>query len=181
MLMEIEFEGGSALAFLAIILIMALLLFGLVGKLVTPVHAQEARLLTPDRWTAYKLQRLARKETVHIVADARELRKILGSDEPDPVAAMLLAQRIYADHLNGSSATAAARGALIAAAEAAVRATVGEIPRTEAVSAFNSALQRIEALGTTAEPVAPMGAPTLAPTAAPTHIPTLPPALTPTP
>jgi len=173
--MEIEFEGGSALAFLAIIIIIALLLFGLVGRLVTPVHAQEAQLLTPDRWTAYKLQRQARKETEHIVKDARELRKILAADEPDPVNAMLLAQRIYADHQDGSSATAAARGALIAAAEATVRATVGEIPRAEAVAAFNQALARIDALGTTAAPVAPMVTPPSIST------PAQPPVLTPTP
>ena len=145
----------------------------------TPVHAQEAQLLTPDRWTAYKLQRQARKETEHIVKDARELRKILAADEPDPVNAMLLAQRIYADHQDGSSATAAARGALIAAAEATVRATVGEIPHNEAVTTFNGALQRIDALGTTAEAVAPIGKPT--PAIIPNQTPTLTPVLTPTP
>jgi len=179
--MEIEFEGGSALAFLVIILIIALLMFGLVGKLVTPVHAQEVQLLTPGRWTAYKLQRQARKETEHIVKDARELRKILAADEPDPVNAMLLAQRIYADYQEGSSATAAARGALIAAAEATVRATVGEIPRDEAVAAFNQAVQRIDALGTTADTVAPMARATPTPTITPTPTPALTPTLTPTP
>ena len=177
--MEIEFESGSALAFWVIILIIALLLFGLVGKLVTPVHAQEVQLLTPGRWTAYKLQRQARNETEHIVKDARELRKILDADESDPVNAMLLAQRIYADYQEGSSATAAARGALIAAAEATVRATVGEITRDEAVAAFNQALERIDALGTTTEPVAPMTTPI--PTVTPITTPSLTPALTPTP
>lgn len=150
--MDIELEGSSVTVIIIIVLLTALLLFGLVGKFVSPVYADQTLTLTPARWTAYKLQKQARKETEKLIRNAQRVQHILESDNPDPVEAMLVAQDIYADHQNGSSATAAARGALIAAAEATVRATIGEIPRNEAIAAFSVAIDRIDALSTTAKP-----------------------------
>lgn len=151
--MEIELEGGSAIAFVIIIAVIALLLFGLLGKFVTPVDAAgEPMLLSPARWTAYKLQKEARQETKKLVRDARRIQAILESDVPDPVEAMLAAQDIYADYQEGSSATAAARNALIIAAEATVKATIGEIPRDQAVAAYHAALERIDALSVVSHP-----------------------------
>ena len=151
-LMDIELEGGNAIIALILILILALFLFGAVGKFVTPVDAAgNPSTLSPARWTSYKLQKQARKETKRLVRDAQRVQSILESDTPDPVEAMLVAQDIYADYQTGSSATAAARGSLILAAEATVRATIGEIERDEAVAAYNAAMQRIKALSTVGE------------------------------
>ena len=147
--MDIELEGGSAIAVIIAILLILLLTFGLVGRFVTPVDATGLpEYLTPARWTAYKLQKEARKETEMMVRDARRIQAILEKDTPDPVEAMLVAQDVYATYQTGSSATAAARNALIAAAEATVRATVGEIPRDDAVAAYEQAVERINALST---------------------------------
>jgi len=160
---DIELEGGSAIAVILITLVIILLLFGLVGKFVTPVDAAGNPVtLSPARWTSYNLQKQARKETERMVQDAQRIQRILESDTPDPVEAMLVAQGIYADYQTGSSATAAARNALIIAAEATVKATIGEIDRDEAVAAYHTAMDRIDALSTVTE-------------SAPKHIPTPPP------
>ena len=147
--MEIELNDSGAIVALLIILISVLLFFGLVGRFVTPVFADEPQVLTPSRWTAYKLQKQAYRETRRLIQDAERLNDLLNSETPDPVEAMLVAQDLYATWQSGSSATAAARNALIAAAQATVQAAVGEIPRDEAVAAYNSAIDRIKALSFT--------------------------------
>ncbi len=151
--MDIELEGGSAVAAIIIMLFLALLFFGLVGKSVTPVDAAgDPVTLSPSRWSAYRLQKQARKETQRLVSDAQRIQAILESDTPDPVQAMLVAQDIYADYQTGSSATAAARNALIIAAEATVKATIGEIDRDQAIAAYHAAMERIKALSTVTDP-----------------------------
>lgn len=161
--MELELEGGNAIAALLITLFVALLFLGLVGKFVTPVDASGSPVtLSPARWTSYKLQKQARKETQRMVRDARRIQSILESDTPDPVQAMLTAQDIYANYQTGSSATAAARNALIVAGEATVKATIGEIDRNQAIAAYQTAMDRIKALSTATEP-APSKIPTPTP------------------
>ncbi len=121
--------------------------FGLLGAAVTPVDAQgKPMLLTAQRWTAARLARQAKAETEALVKDASELRRLLERDHPDPIAAMLLAQRLYAEHRTGSTATVAARQALIAAAEVTARYAVGAASRQEAIDAYRAAMSSIEAL-----------------------------------
>jgi len=59
---------------------------------------------------------------------------------------MLLAQRIYATHRTGSTATVAARQHLIAAAEITARYAVGAASRQDAIAAYQDAMASIEAL-----------------------------------
>jgi len=121
--------------------------FGLLGAAVTPVDAQgEPVLLTAQRWTAARLARQVNAEIKALVKDAAELRRLLESDHPDPIEAMLLAQRIYAKHRTGSTATVAARQALIAAAEVTARYAVGAAARQDAIDAYHAAIASIEAL-----------------------------------
>lgn len=127
----------------------ALVLIGLalLGRGVTPVEADRPAVLTPARWTAASLARQARAETARLQQDAGELRAFLaGPANPDPVQAMLLAQRLYAGHRQGTSATAGARQALIDAAATAARYASGAASRDQAVTALNEALARIQAL-----------------------------------
>lgn len=102
------------------------------GHFVTPVVAQAPQLLTPERWQAAELARKAAAEVVRIDADMA----LLEEDKSEPVSAMLLAQRIYARHREGTSATAPVRLALIAAAEAAARYASGAADRDSALSAL---------------------------------------------
>ena len=121
--------------------------FGLLGAAVTPVDAQdEPVLLTSQRWTAARLARQASAETAALVQDAAKLRRLLEREHPDPIAAMLLAQRIYAGHRTGSTATVAARQAIIVAAEVAARYAVGAATHQEAIDAYHAAIASIEAL-----------------------------------
>ena len=131
----------------AALLLVVLIGFGLLGAAVTPVDAQgEPALLTAQRWTAARLARHANAETEALVKDATELRRLLEREHPDPIDAMLLAQRIYAEHRTGSTATVAARQALIVAAEMTARYAVGAATRQEALDAYHTAMASIEAL-----------------------------------
>ena len=121
--------------------------FGLLGAAVTPVDANDQPvLLTAGRWTAARLARQANAETEALVADASDLRRLLEREHPDPIDAMLLAQRIYAAHRTGSTATVAARQHLIAAAEVTARYAVGAASRQDAIAAYQDAMASIEAL-----------------------------------
>jgi len=120
--------------------------FGLLGAAVTPVDDDQPVLLTAGRWTAARLARQANAETEALVADASDLRTLLERKRPDPIDAMLLAQRIYATHRTGSTATVAARQRLIAAAEVAARYAVGAASRQDAIAAYQDAMASIEAL-----------------------------------
>ena len=129
------------------LLLAVLIGFGLLGAAVTPVDAQgEPMLLTAQRWTAARLARQANAETEALVKDAEELRRLLERGHPDPIAAMLLAQRLYAEHRTGSTATVTARQALIAAAEVIARYAVGAATRQDAIDAHHAAMTSIEAL-----------------------------------
>ena len=126
-------------ALLAILIALAVF-----GAVVTSAQAGDPELISPDRWTAARLARQAQAEAQALMHDASQLRNLLEANQPEPVAAMLLAQRIYAVHRKGTSATGGARQALIYAAEISARYAVGELPRQAAVTALNDALNRIE-------------------------------------
>ena len=131
--------------YVLLVLVVCLFAFAILGAAVTPAGAQ-AQVMTPDRWTAFALARQARTETEALLTDAGALRAMLEQDRPDPVAAMLLAERLYARHNQGTSATGGARQALITAAEATARFAVGELPRQAAAEDFNVASSLIETL-----------------------------------
>ncbi len=129
-------------ALLAIIIALAVF-----GAVVTPTQAGDhPELISPDRWTAARLARQAQAEAQALMHDASQLRNLLEANQPEPVAAMLLAQRIYAVHRQGTSATGGARQALIYAAETSARYAVGGLPRQTAITSLNDALNRIEPL-----------------------------------
>ena len=99
--MEIEINAltrqniivAATAALLALVTVMALL-----GRAVTPVDAGMAVLLTSARWQEYSLARQARGEAALLQQDARDLQALLAAKHLEPVAAQLLAQRIYANH-----------------------------------------------------------------------------------
>jgi len=142
--MEISLDFGKAWqAALGFFLALALLL---IGRAASPVTAEGPAILTPDRWQAAALARKAGAEIVRLAADAQALHDLAARETPDAIQAMLLAQRIYAGHRQGTTATAPARQALIAAAEATARYASGGVPRQTAVDAINAALERIRVL-----------------------------------
>lgn len=143
--MEISLDFGKAWkAGLGLIAALALLL---IGHAASPAVADGPLLLTPDRWQAAALARKARAEVVRLAADAQSLHDLAARETPDAIRAMLLAQQIYAGHRQGTTATAPARQALIAAAEATARYASGGATRQTAVDAVNTALERVRALG----------------------------------
>ncbi len=142
--MEISLDFGKAWqAGLGLCLALALLL---IGRTATPVIADRPAILTPDRWQAAALARKAGVEIVRLAADAQTLHDLASREPPDAIQAMLLAQQIYAGHRQGTTATAPARQALIAAAEATARYASGGVPRQTAVDAVNAAVERIRVL-----------------------------------
>ena len=104
--MEIELGTWPAKRMLfGCLAVLALIGLALLGRGVTPVVADGPTVLTPVRWAAANLSRQARVETERLQRDASELRAFLASPTPpDPVQALLLAQRLYASHRQGTSA-----------------------------------------------------------------------------
>ena len=110
----------------------------------TPLEGATPVLLTPERWQGAALARQASAETTSVEADLMVLQRTLEGGKPDPVPAMLLAQRIYARHHAGASATAPARTLLIEAAAAAARYAAGSTDRTTAIEALTAAQERLK-------------------------------------
>ena len=154
--MQIEIglsESKVALAVLVVVVLASLIAIGLLGRVVTPRRSGEATWLTPERWQAAALEQRAQAETEILHQDYSDLRQLLEASALDPVDAMLLAQRIYADNRSGTSATAIARQSLIAAAATTAQFASGSAAQSDAVTALNLALSRIEMLSPSPTPV----------------------------
>ena len=137
--MQIELQLPKEVSLKAItVTTLIFVIFGLgtLGYGVTPVEADQLVLLTPERWQAAGLARQAMAEVVVIQRDLGSLNQLLAGENPDPVAAMVLAQRIYANHKTGTSATATVRTTLIDAAERTARYATGTEERNDAVDAL---------------------------------------------
>jgi len=148
--MDISLEDARPFVIGALITVL-LVGLALLGHGVSPVEAGRPQLLTPERWLAAALTRQAAGEIAHLVNDVRSVREMLAKEPPDAIHAMTLAQRVYAAHRTGTAATAPARQALIAAAEAVARYAAGGLARNDAITALNAALERIQALAPTAD------------------------------
>ena len=111
------------------------------------IVAGEPIWLTPERWQAARLARLAQAETLKLSADLDALATLMDAEMPNPVSAMLLAQAVYAHQRTGTSATATARQAAIVAAEMVARYTAGSADFTSAANALDIAYLRLAPLG----------------------------------
>lgn len=131
---------------LAALALAALFTLGWLGYWATPLEDGQPILLSPERWQAQRLARVARQESEAVYRDAEKLVRLLDSPAPDPVTAMLLAQGIYARQRTGTSATAPARQALIAAAEVSARYASGSLDKESALAATVEALGKLERL-----------------------------------
>ena len=150
--MDISLEDARPVAIGA--LVVALLVgLALLGHGVSPIEAGRPQVLTPERWLAAALTRQANAEIARLANDAQTLRDTLAKEPPDAIRAMTLAQRIYAAHRTGTAATAPARQALIAAAEAVARYAAGGLERNAAITTLNAALERLKALAPTPDDV----------------------------
>lgn len=143
--MDISLEDARPFVIGAFITVL-LVGLALLGHGVSPVEAGRPQLLTPERWLAAALTRQAAAEIARLVDDVQSVQEVLAKEPPDAIRAMTLAQRVYAAHRAGTAATAPARQALIAAAEAVARYAAGGLARNDAITALNAALERIQAL-----------------------------------
>ncbi len=146
MYLDLSATRSTRYFLLAMLCLAALFSLGWLGYWATPVEAGQPILLSPDRWQAQRLARVARAESESVYRDAEKLVRLLDSAAPDPVSAMLLAQGIYARQRTGTSATAPARQALIAAAEVSARYASGSLDKEEAFAATVEALAKLERL-----------------------------------
>ena len=138
--------SANRYALLGALCLAALFSLGWLGYWATPIETGQPILLSPDRWQAQRLARVARAESESVYQDAKKLVRLLDNAAPDPVSAMLLAQGIYARQRTGTSATAPARQALIAAAEVSARYASGSLDKEEAFGATVEALGKLERL-----------------------------------
>lgn len=152
--MQIELDISREIPLRAVIIagiILFILGLGGLGYVVTPIDADELVVLTPERWQAAALARQAMAEVEVVQQDLAALHRLLDAEKPDPVTAMLLAQRIYANQKTGTSATAAVRTALIDASELAARYATGAAERNRAVNAMNKVMVHLDKLLPTEE------------------------------
>lgn len=129
--------------------VIALLLGAAIGARVSPVEAARPVLLTPLRWQLRQVTVQVQGEIRQLVLDAAAVRAELAEENPGAIRALTLAQQVYANQRTGTAATAPARQALTAAAAALARYASGGTERDVAVTAFNMALERLQALDTT--------------------------------
>lgn len=130
------------IALLGLAVLLGLAGLGAVGRFVSPLEDGRPRPMSWADWEAWKARRAFRDDIRRLREDAEALAVLLNGD-PDPVRAQILAERIFARHREGTPLSAPAREALMAAARAAVRWSVGAADRAEAVRAYEEAAARI--------------------------------------
>ena len=137
--MEITIGRNTVYIVLVCLVLLSLLGLGALGKLYTPVSvAGDTRLLTWDDWQLLKAERQydAEREVLRSGADA--LAALLDQN-PDPVAAQMLAQRITQHTVSGQAALQPARTALLQAAQDVASWTAGALDRDTAVASLQTA------------------------------------------
>ncbi|GAB4519974.1 MAG: hypothetical protein Kow0047_31220 [Anaerolineae bacterium] len=139
---DLHLDRRYVLSSLALLLLVSL---AVVGSQVTPSATGGPQILTPERWLAVRLARQAREETARLSRDLQDLQALM-AERPDPVEAMLMAQRIYARHRDGTTATAMARRTLIEAARQVALYAAGGVDRVQVISAINQAQARLESV-----------------------------------
>lgn len=147
--MQIEFTLPKKIPWKMVVVITTLFLLcgiGLLGRVISPVEAGSPVLLRPEIWQAAALARKAAAETTLIQRDLVQLHALLEAESMQPISAMLLAQRIYANQKNGTSATATARNALIDAAETNARYASGAAKRNDAIQLLTIAQRQADVL-----------------------------------
>ncbi len=135
-------------AAMGLVLVVAVFGLGVLGQAITPGEGGQPAILTMSRWRAFALARQARTETVQLQTDGAELQALLAGPTLDPVAAVLLAQRIKAneDAPDGTVVTLAARKTLVEAARVTALAASGAETRAQAIEVCNAALEQIRRL-----------------------------------
>jgi hypothetical protein len=137
--MEITINRTTLSGILVFVAILSLLGLGALGKPYTPVTAAgDANLLTWDDWQLFKVEQryTAEREVLRVDADA--LGSLLNQN-PDPVAAQILAQRIARHTAEGESALLSARSALLQTAQDVASWTAGALDRDTAVTSLQTA------------------------------------------
>ena len=116
----------------------ACVLTGLLGFSVT-VPMESPQVLVPARWKALQTKLAVQREVEGLAVDLAHLADLLREGSADSVQVTLVAQRLRARYREGEPTTAAARAAVVVAAEAAVREAQGAASPREVVAALENA------------------------------------------
>jgi hypothetical protein len=139
--MEIEVEVNEGLWYVLLpAVFLSLVGLMLLGRAVTPDNGQ---ILTPSEWRLSKADRAYWKELDGLRRDAEELTSLL-NNYPDAVRAGLTADRIQQASMDGQTALAVQRSALVEAAEAVRLWAMGGGTREEAEIALATAAALLE-------------------------------------
>ena len=113
-------------------------LTGLLG-FATTSHMETPRILVSARWKALQAKVAVQREVEGLAVDLAHLADLLKEGATDSVQVTLTAQALRVRYKEGQPTTAAARSALVTAAEIAVRETQGAASRHEVVAALENA------------------------------------------
>ena len=137
--MEITINRTTLSGILVFVAILSLFGLGALGKPYTPVTAAgDASLLTWDDWQLFKAEQLYTAEREVLRVDADALGSLLNQN-PDPVAAQILAQRIARHTAEGEAALLSARSTLQQTAQDVASWTAGALDRDTAVTSLQIA------------------------------------------
>ena len=121
-----------------VVLSCAFVLIGLLGFAVT-AQMESSEVLAPAHWEDLQVQLAVQREVGNLAVDLTYLAKLLREGSADSVQVMLVAQRLRTRYKEGEPATTAARAALVAASEIAVREAQGAASHREVVAALENA------------------------------------------
>jgi len=137
--MELTIDRNTLYTALALILVLVLLGLATLGRSFTPVTSDgSARLLTWSDWQLSKAEHRFQEERDTLRTDVDDLAVLLNQN-PDPVAAQLLVQKVKQHTANGEDALLMARSAVLLAAQDVANWSAGALDRDTAIASLQAA------------------------------------------
>ncbi len=138
---ELDIREDQTIWAVAILLIIALLLFGLgvIGQPVTPYEGSTARVMTLTDWKLIQAEEIYNAEIEILRSDVDSLVAALET-KSDPVRVSLLVKKISGDIKDGTPALATARQALFQAALNVGDWSTGVLDRETAIASLQTAI-----------------------------------------
>ncbi len=142
---ELDIRENQSVWAIAIILIIALLLFGLgaIGQSVTPYEGSTARIMTLTDWKLIQAKDVYNAEIDILRRDVDSLVTAIET-KADPVRVSLLVKKISGDVAEGTPALATARQALFQAALNVGDWSTGVLDRETAIASLEVAIALLQ-------------------------------------
>ena len=138
---ELDFREDQATWAVGILLVIALVLFGLgkIGKPLTPYAGSTARVMGWSDWTLHKAEKIYNTEITILRRDVELLAQVLEA-KSNPVQVSLLVKQIGRDIVEGTPALSSARVAVAQATLDVGDWSIGILEREKAIQSLEIAI-----------------------------------------